>query len=124
LKGFKNEIFEGKRHLTVPKNKGSFSLDSIDVAEVTSIEVLITSQLPLQFGYTLEVHLDQPDGTKLGELVLPVNKTATGKEEKSFKINLQPVTDGKFHTLYFVSRPNDPKEKANVGIQWIQLQSK
>jgi len=56
-------------------------------------------------------------------LILPAS-TATGKQEKLFKVSLQPVADGKFHNLYIVSKANDPKEKVFVRIQWIQLQSK
>lgn len=124
MKDFKNENFEGKRHLVVPKGNGWFSIDSSDLSGINGIELMITSQAPVQFGYTFEVHLDTPDGNKIGELVLPVSNAASGKQEKAFKISLQPVTDGKFHNLYIVSKVNDPKEKTNVGIQWLQLQTK
>jgi len=123
MKEFKQENFEGKRYLIVPKVNGWFSIDSVDLSGINGADLMIASLTPVQFGYTFEVHLDTPDGTKIGELVLPV-QTGSGKQEKVFKIGWQAVTDGKFHNLYFVSKINDPNEKTTVGIQWIQLHSK
>ncbi|MGZ5135099.1 MAG: c-type cytochrome [Flavitalea sp.] len=124
MKEYKSENVEGKRYLIVPKAMGWFSLDSIDLSGISGVQLMIASLTPLQYGYTFEVHLDTPEGTKLGELILPGTNASGGKQEKVFTINLQPVSDGKFHNLYFVSKPNDPKEKTGAGIQWIQLQSK
>ena len=124
LRGFRNENFEGKRHLILPKGNGSFSIDSIDISGITGADIMVTIQTKLEFGYALEVHLDSPTGTKLGELVLPAGTGSSAKLEKLFKTTLQPVSDGKFHTLYFTSKPIDSKEKSTAAIQWIQLQSR
>ncbi|MBC7826580.1 MAG: ThuA domain-containing protein [Chitinophagaceae bacterium] len=124
LKNVKNENFEGKRHLLIPKGNGWFAIDSIDLSGINGVDLMVTSQAPLQFGYTFEVRLDAPDGNKIGELVLPVSNATAGRQEKLFTINWPALGDGKFHNLYFVSKLNDPKEKANVGIQWLELKSK
>ena len=123
FKNFRNENFEGKRHMVVPRGNGSFNIDSIDMTDISAAELMITTQAAPEFGYTFEVHLDTPDGQKIGESILPANATS-GKQEKLLKINFQPVMDGKLHTIVFVTKPNDSKEKANIGIQWIQLVSK
>ena len=123
FKNYKNENFEGKRHLVVPKGNGSFNIDSIDLSGITGVDLMITSEAALQFGYTFEIHLDSPGGQKLGELVVPAN-AITNKQEKLLKISIQPVSDGKFHHLVFVSKANDPSEKTSIGIQWIELQSR
>jgi len=123
FKNYKNENFEGKRHLVVPKGNGSFNIDSIDLSGITGVNLMITSQAALQFGYTFEIYFDSPGGQKLGELVVPAN-AITNKQEKLLKISIQPVSDGKFHHLVFVSKANDPSEKTNIGIQWIELQSR
>ena len=124
FKGYKNENFEGKRHLVAPRSTGTFSIDSNDLTGIQAADLQITSQNGPEFGYTLEVYLDQPGGRKLGAVEIAPGKTGTGKQEKLYKMNLQPVADDKFHTLVFVSKPKDPKEKANIGIQWIQLLTK
>lgn len=124
MKDFRNENLEGKRSLVLPKGSGWFSIDSIDLSGITGAQLLIGSSTAPQFGYTLEVRLDTPTGTKLGELKIPGGDTAGGKQEKVFTIDWQPVNDGKFHSLYIVSKVNDPQEKATLGIQWIELRSK
>jgi cytochrome c551/c552 len=124
MKDYTSTTVEGKRYLIVPTKPGWFKLDSIDVSGISGVQLMIGSLTPLQYGYTFEIHLDTPDGTKLGELKLPGTNSGGGKQEKVFTINIQPVNDGKFHNLFFVSKPNDSKEKTPVGIQWIQLQSR
>jgi glucose/arabinose dehydrogenase/cytochrome c551/c552 len=124
LKEYKNENFEGKRHLVAPRGSGWFSIDSVDLSGITGAQLMIGSSAPPQFGYVFEVRLDTPDGSKLGELTLPAGNAAGGKQEKVFTINWQPVADGKFHSLYFVSKATDPQEKTTVGIQWVELKSK
>ena len=123
LKNYTKANSEGKRYLIVPKGNGWFSIDSVDLTGIHAADFMIASLSGVEFGYTFEVRLDTPEGNKIGELILPAS-TATGKQEKLFKVSLQPVADGKFHNLYIVSKANDPKEKVFVRIQWIQLQSK
>ena len=124
FKNYKNENFEGKRHLVAPKGNGSFSIDTVDLSGIDALDLMTTRQAALEFGYTFEIHLDAPDGIKLGELVLPAGTAGAGKEEKLLKVKIQPVSDGKFHNLVIVSRPNDPKEKVTLGIQFIELHSR
>ena len=123
MKDFSSASFEGKRYLVVPKSNGWFNIDSIDLSGISNIELMIASQVPLQYGYTFEVRLDAPGGNKIGELIILAN-SGTTKQGKLFSTSFQPVSDGKLHDLYIVSKQNDPKETANLRIMWIQLQSK
>ena len=124
MKNYQRMNFEGKGYLIAPTNAGWFSVDSIDLYGINGAELWVGSQTPLEFGYSFEIHLDTPDGNKIGELQIPAGNATSEKKGKLFKISFQPVTDGRLHNLYFVSKPNDPKEKINIGIQWIQLQSR
>jgi cytochrome c len=124
MKNYSNVNFEGKRYLVVPKGNGWFSIDTVDLTSINAAELMIASQASLEFGYTFEIHLDTPEGIKIGELKLPEDHAESGKWERLFKLNIDPVTDGKFHSLVIVSKPNDPKEKTTIGVQWIELRSR
>jgi cytochrome c len=124
MKNYSNVNFEGKRYLVVPKGNGWFSIDTVDLTSINAAELMIASQASLEFGYIFEIHLDTPEGIKIGELKLPEDHTESRKWERLFKLNIDPVTDGKFHSLVIASKPNDPKEKTTIGVQWIELRSR
>jgi hypothetical protein len=124
IKNYQRVNFEGKAYLVAPTNAGWFSVDTIDMAGINGVDLFIGSQAPLEFGYTFEIRLDSPEGSKIADLEVPAGKATSETKGKPFRVSFQPVTDGKMHSLYFVSKPKDPKEKSVVGIQWIELQSK
>jgi cytochrome c len=120
MKDFQNQSFEGKRYLIAPIGTGWFAIDSIDLMGIAGMDIRIGSLTPPQFGYTFEVRLDSPEGNKLGEFVISAGGGDT-RQEKTFTVSWPPVTDGRFHNLYVISKVKDPKEKTFVAIQWMQM---
>jgi hypothetical protein len=66
--------------LIIPKGNGSFRIDSIDLTDISALELIIGGDKAPKFGYTFAVHLDGPTGRKLGEAVMPGGaKSASAK---------------------------------------------
>lgn len=124
LKGFTTVNTGGNRLLITPKSIGSFSLDSIDLTGITSVELTLMWQAAPEFGYSFELHLDSPDGKKISEGVLNgIPGIKAGLGQAVVKMPIQPVNDGKFHNLYIVSKVKDAKEPGQVGIQAVQFRA-
>lgn len=129
LKDYTTMSFNGNQLMIVPKGTGSFSLDSLDLTGISAAELMVGWQTPPQFGYTFELHLDAPDGKKIGEAVLEGKGSESAQSNEGFggtmlKMNLEPVTDGKIHNLYVVSRVNNEEELGTVALQAIQFSAK
>lgn len=127
LKDYSSVNFNGKRLMITPKGTGSFSLDNIDLTGISAAELTVGWQAPPQFGYTFELHLDAPDGKKIGEAVLEGTGEAKANQTRGgtqLKLDLEPVTDGKLHNLYIVSKPNNEQEPRTVALQEIQFNTK
>lgn len=120
LKGYSTMTYGGMVLLMVPKTEGSYSLDSMDLTDIAGADITLSWDKSPKFGYTFEVHLDSPTGQKIGETTLPAGmkgqKGQGGFESGVLKINLQPVTDGKIHNLYFISKPLNTAEAGTLVI--------
>ena len=123
LRNYDRVTYEGMNLLLPPKGNGSFVIDSIDLSGIKSVEVGSFAQTAVQYGYTFDIFLDSPNGTKLGEFQLKGPASLPGSKGNIIRLSITPVTDGKFHDLVFVSRINDPKEAATVAIQYIHLKA-
>ena len=70
-------------------------------------------------GGIIEVRLDSADGKLLGAGNVPV--APKGQQFGLANIKLEPVADGKFHTLFIVYKPTQP---ITGGITSITFNSK
>jgi cytochrome c551/c552 len=128
LNGYTTMTYNGLFLLMVPKAEASFSLDSIDLTNVNQVAITFGWDKPPKFGYTFEAHLDGPGGKKIGEAKLPAGmknvKGPGGFGSTTISINLVPVTDGKQHNLYLVSRPLNTAEEGTLIIVGTEFKSK
>jgi cytochrome c len=126
LKGFALRSFNGMQFLSVPKERASFSIDSIDLTGITSVELAAGGNQMPRYGYLFELRLDGPDGQKIGEGTLSPNKQMT-KTAFGFgtliKLNMQPVNDGRLHNLYIVSKPLNPQEEGTLVISAVEFKA-
>ena len=127
LKGFTSVDFNGMRFMIVPTTLGSFSLNEIDLTGVRNAKLTAGWQKAPDFGYTIELRLDSPDGKKIGEGVVKSSGGAAapgamGGTQVVMKI--EPVNDGKLHNVYIVSKPLNEKETGQVGLQQIEFMNK
>ena len=128
MQGFSKAVFNGTTYMLIPENTGWFTIDSIDLSDIATATLLMGWQQPPVPGYTFEVHLDSAGGIKAGEFTFAgTGKTVAGKNEKmqpqfvTLKTSLAPVTDGKLHNIYIVSKEKDAKIKATAALSSIQF---
>ncbi len=118
--GFTPYSYNGMYIMIMPKTQGWFAVDNIDLTGVSSAVMMVGAQSPPKYGYDFELRLDAPDGTVVGKgSLLP----PSGKKQQfmSVPVKLQPVTDGKMHSLYIVATPKDPRESVTGGVSMIQF---
>lgn len=127
LNGYTMQSFGGTQFFMVPKGKASFSLDSIDLAGIIGAEFRLVSSTPPKYGYVFELRLDSPEGKKIGEGILPAGvKFTPGQGGYGFTIitaAMEPVTDGKFHHLYIVSKALNAQEEGSLILSSIQFKA-
>ena len=134
-KAFDTDDDDGIHYMTTPsRNEGWFSIDHIDLTGITSASLMLGIEKMPTYGYTFELHLDAPDGKLLGTADLKPSGKAEEKEDPNKKKKrtfetltyhfAQPITDGKFHDVYIVSKPLDDKERQDVGLGALKFEMK
>jgi len=103
ISGFVPFNFNNNNVLILPETEGWFALDSIDLTGVRSLGMMLGWQQAPTTGVDFEIRMDAPTGKLLGTARMPVPK----KDQKtgSAQVKITPVSDGKFHTIYFVYKP-------------------
>ena len=109
--------------MVLPKQQAWFALDSIDLTGIGSLSMMAGWQTPPQYGYDFEIRLDEQNGKLLGtgSLLSPQNKK---QQFGMVNVKLQPVTDGRYHTVYVVSKEKNQAEKVQAGLGFVQFNSK
>ena len=121
IKGYSKSNVNGTTVLTAPKSEGWFIIDTIDLSGVAAAELTINYTQPVKYGYDFEIRVDSPDGKEIGRASLPVLPAKGPLNTTTVKLNLDATTDRRFHDLYIVSRPKDPKEITDIGVQSLRL---
>lgn len=127
MDGYSKATFNGNTYLIIP-NSGWFSIDSIDLTDISRASLTMGWQRPPVPGYTFELHLDSPQGEKIGEFNFDGEKgtqtTQTKEGKPAFKTlstPVSPVTDGKYHNLYIVSKSKDPSVQGTSALSSLQF---
>nr|WP_229208892.1 ThuA domain-containing protein [Dyadobacter luticola] len=97
------------------KTDGFIAFDDIDLSEISNLAVAVGSSAGRTAGGTLEIHLDSPAGTKIGE----------GKVDKPETLNI-PVkapADKKMHKVFFVFKNPEAGPKPLFTVEWIRFDS-
>ncbi len=127
LNGVTLQSFGGRQFCKLPKGQASFCLDSIDLAGIAGVAFILESKTPPTHSYVFELHLDGPAGKKIGEGLLPARaKFVSGEggfSRTTISANLEPVTDGKFHNLYIVSRTLDANEEGSLFLTQVEFKA-
>jgi cytochrome c551/c552 len=120
VNGFVRKDSAGSRYLQLPAATGSFMLDSMDVTGLAGVQLNVLLQQSVSSGYRISVHLDNPNGTKIGEQQL-ANMSAS-KSLVKFPIPFTGAANG-FHKIYLVATPLG-KEKNRPLIASMQFRPK
>lgn len=128
LQAFSKVAYNGNTFMIIPQNTGWFSIDSIDLQGISRAAITLGWQKPPVAGYTFEVHLDAPDGNKIGEFnfagAAETPGSKSGKTQPQFATlssGLTQVNDGKLHNIYIVSKTKDPKITGTAALSSIQF---
>jgi cytochrome c len=119
VKGFSFYNTDGINYLVLPQDDGWFAVDSVDLTDVSSVNIVTGWKEAPKFGFDYDVRLDAPDGKLLGKgsITMPQKNLLKGAAH----VTLEPVTDARFHKLYFIYKSKDPKVKIEAGIEMLQF---
>ncbi|MGN6248122.1 MAG: ThuA domain-containing protein [Ginsengibacter sp.] len=125
MEGFSKVTFGGRTFVIIPANTGWFRIDSIDLSGISKAALTMGWQKPPVAPYDFELHLDSPTGPKIGSFTF-AGKTGKGKDDgkPQFAVlnsSLTPVTDGKMHNVYVVSKSKDPSVGGTAALASLQF---
>jgi cytochrome c len=114
--GFTTYKAGGATILVLPESNGWFAIDSIDMTGVRFVSLTTQWQAAPETGFGFEVRMDSPDGKILGKGTM----TAPKKDQKSglIKTQVQAITDGRLHTLYFLYKGVQPIKAGVAALQF------
>jgi cytochrome c len=114
--GFTTFFYNGANIMIMPDKEGWFATQPIDLTGIKSVTITCGAQAAFTDPVEVEARLDAVDGKLLGSgsIVMPVPPTVMTT------LNLQPVSDGKMHSIYFVARVTS-KQKIQGGISYLQF---
>ncbi|HEY3401757.1 MAG TPA: ThuA domain-containing protein [Ohtaekwangia sp.] len=119
IKEFTNFNENRRRIMVTPRGTGSFKMSGIDLTDITKISIGAYWKKAVTHSYTYEIHLDAPDGKKIGEMIFkPQVKTAG---ELTLTTSCEKISDGKFHDLYLVSKTTNEDGAEIVYLKDIQF---
>jgi len=123
MKGYTSINFNGMNYLILPASEGWFQLENLDMTGIGSATIIAGWQQAPLYGFDFELRLDDAAGKLLGTgtIVPPKEKTKGPLGFGMTTIPIEMVSDGKFHTIYVVSKPKDPKESGQMALQSIQF---
>jgi len=127
MKDFSKNFFNGTAYMMAPKNTGWFAIENIDLSLIQSATLTLAWTNQPVAGYTFEVHLDAENGNKIGEFTFDAITAPLKSEKPSFKTisgPLQPITDGKMHTLYITAKSKDPNNSNILVVSSIRFDTK
>lgn len=105
LKEFTTFKYNGANLMLFPALEGWFAIDHIDLTGVGAINIASGWQGTPKTGFSFEARLDAPDGKLLGKGTMAAPEK--GMQAGITKIPVSTVTDGKFHTIYFIYKAQE-----------------
>jgi glucose/arabinose dehydrogenase/cytochrome c551/c552 len=127
MKGYTTINFNATNYMIAPVAEGWFTLDNIDLSGIGSVLIVAGWQQAPLYGFDFEIRLDDAAGKLLGtgSITAPKKKLKQGALGFGMaSLSIEPVTDGKFHTIYIVSKAKDSKESSQIALQSIQFNPK
>ena len=111
--------FNSNQILVYPDGTGWFALDSLDLSNVASINVVSGWQEAPSAGLGFELRLDGPEGKLIGKGTMAAPQP--GQQGGITVIEIDPITDNKFHDLYFVYQAEETQGTMQAGVMGVQF---
>ena len=109
----------GTMLLVLPSMKGTMRFAKLDLSGINGINLNTISQGE-ETNFTIEVRLDGDNGTVIGNGVLA---SGINRNDSKAKISIQPVTDGKEHTISIVFRSSNAGGKKRPLVKSVDFLS-
>ncbi|RZK77012.1 MAG: hypothetical protein EOO85_09870 [Pedobacter sp.] len=106
LSGFARKDNKGDISLIFPEKEGWIKLKSIDLTGIAAIGTSI--QKSGDINYTFEIRIDSENGTQIGKA-----------DKVSGRIDISPVTDGKFHDVFIKVKADQPASKERHALKTL-----
>jgi hypothetical protein len=109
--------FGGRKRAVLEAASGILEFDKMSLKNITALELSYAMQKAPEFGYTISWYVDNPNGTKLGEV--KIGKDADTKNTKVM-VPLQQVPDQPFKLVMKMEKA-DSKEAQFVAVTSFRL---
>jgi len=109
----KFKVTNGPEIVSASKSGSYIVFDDIDLTGISAIDIAASYRQGQSAGGILEVRLDSPEGTKLGE--------ARVESDGNVSIPIKSSVDGKLHKLAFVFKNPDAGTKPLFSVDSIQF---
>ena len=119
IEGFLPWSEGGKKMLLTPTLTGAFTIESMDLTDVKSVNVNLDQTGQVNAAFNFEVYLDNPNGLLLGKKRYDASKPE-GKPI-SLPIPLKMMKDGKFHRLYFTCTSLSPEKTSDFHLKILSV---
>lgn len=106
LSEFARKDNKGDISLIFPEKEGWIKLKGIDLTGIAAIGTSI--QKSGDINYTFEIRIDSENGTQIGKA-----------DKVSGRIDISPVTDGKFHDVYIKVKADQPASKERHALKTL-----
>ena len=121
MEGYSTMSFGGRTFLLIPSADASFAIPNVDLTDIGTIVLSGGGQNSSINGYSVEIRLGSPTGTKIGEGTFRVGGQGPGGMMFGVSpITIQPVTDSRINDLYVVTKPiaGDEETAALLSIEF------
>lgn len=114
---------DDKAVLNELRNNSFFAVKHADLAGISGVTICVGSgDKFFQFiGGRIELHLDSPEGTLAGQVVIAAKNTTGKMELYEVLLPLSEVADGKFHDLYFVIKSDNNATQPVTAVDWVRF---
>ena len=107
LEEYTTMTFDGNFLMMVPDDRGSFSINDIDLTDIGSVSIISGLQEPLSGKISFELRLNSPDGEKIGEAAYEPGEefqTPQGFLGYNLTFSLSSLVENGKNDLYVVSQ--------------------
>ena len=129
MQAFKKASLDDVTYMIVPNGSGWFKIDSIDLTGIAHAALTLAWQKDPAIACTFEIHIDAPDGNKIGEFSFAGKAESSGSKSTAqpeaviLKSDLKQVSDGKLHNIFIV-KTVDTKAINDIGLSARQFYTK
>jgi glucose/arabinose dehydrogenase/cytochrome c551/c552 len=111
--GFSQVNFNNQDLLLIPADTGWFGLTEMALTGITSGYLTAGWMGGIPTDIDFEIRLESPGGQLLGKARLKA-QAGDGQNGGAIPFRIKPITDGKPHTLYFLSKASDSEAASSM----------